>query len=105
MREPHKKLPIWCMLRSPDVEAREIVRGRFEVNGGAVDLRSRSITVAPPDHQAHLLGFALEYGLHSAVLGVAHPTTQTETPCLPSCRILEGRVSHDDGAGDEEVRS
>jgi hypothetical protein len=70
-----------------------------------MDLRSRSIAIAPPDHQAHLLGFALQEGLHSAVLGVADPTTQTESLCLPSHRILEGRISHNNGAGDEEVRS
>ena len=49
------------------------------------------------------LGFTFEEDLQSAVLGVAHPTTQAETLCLTSCRILEGRVSHSDGAGDEEV--
>jgi len=68
-----------------------------------VDLRSRPIAVAPLDHQAHLLGFTLDEDLHSAVLGAAHPTTQAQTPCLPSRRILKGRVPHDDGAGDEEV--
>jgi len=93
------------MPRSPDVEVREVVPGRFLVNGGAVDPRPRSIAVAPPNHQAHLLGFTLEYGLHSAVLGVADPTTESETLCLPSHRILEGGILHDDEAGDEEVRS
>ena len=68
-----------------------------------MDLRSRPIAVAPPDHQAHLLGFTLDEDLHSAVLGVAHPTTQAQTSCLPSRRILEGRVSNHDGAGDEEA--
>jgi hypothetical protein len=93
------------MVRSPDVEIRELVRGRFEVNGGTVDLRSRSIAMAPPNHQAHLLGFALEDGLHSAVLAVAYPASQAETLCLTSHRILKGHVSHDDGSGDKEVRS
>jgi hypothetical protein len=38
-------------------------------------------------------------------LGVADPTTESETLCLPSHRILEGGILHDDEAGDQEVRS
>ena len=74
------------------------------VNGGAVDLRSRLITIAPLDHQAHLLGSALKDGLHSAVLRVAGPTAQAKILCLAPQRILEACIIYE-AIRDEDVGS
>jgi hypothetical protein len=68
-----------------------------------VDLCARSITVAPSNHLSNRLGLALKDRLHTAVLYVPNPTTQTQLLCLALQGIPECPFLHDT-AGDEDVR-
>jgi hypothetical protein len=91
------------LLCSPGLEVYEIVRGCFLIDGGGVDLRPRSITMAPSNHSSNRLGLALEDRLHTAVLYVPNPTTQAQLLSLALQRIPECPFLHDT-AGDEDVR-